>query len=260
MPVPRSRLRSAPLALILPFLFWLTAAGSASAHRPYFTKAQPILLPDGQRGEMRIVAGDGIFVADPVRIVILDAESRLIARSPQTQWLSLVCDAPLRCHGYDHLSGEVIEPDPTTFGRDGPLVPSFDERDDLRDVEAGEASWGVKVRPATWGEWLSAEWSQWRDTPLRGYVLLALPGVIAAISSFGLHRPSWTLEGALLWFAGMLLRLFGVGVAVVMLLVGLIMSPMIPSIVFGAALSAYLLVLISLILIRRRFKTSVVAA
>ncbi|WP_060768626.1 hypothetical protein [Methylobacterium sp. AMS5] len=252
--------RSLTLALILPLLSWLAATGPASAHRPYFTEAQAILLPDGQRGEMRIIAGDGIFVADPVRIVILDAESRLIARGPQTRWLSLVCDAPLRCHGYDHLSGEVIAPDATTFGRDGPLVPSFDERDDLWGIEAGEASWGVKVRPATWAEWLPAEWSQWRDMPLGGYVLLALPGVIAAICSFGVHRPRWTLEGALLWFAGMLLRLFGVGVAVVMFLLGLIMSPMIPSIVFGAALSAYLLVWIILTLIRRRFKTSVVAA
>jgi len=260
MPVPRSRLRSVTLALILPLLSWLAATGPASAHRPYFTEAQPILLPDGQRGEMRIIAGDGIVVADPVRIIILDAESRLIARGPKTLLLSLVCDAPLRCHGYDHSSGEIIEPDPMTFGQKGSHVPPFSERDNLWDIEDGEATWGVKVRPASWVEWLLAEWSQWRGTSPLAYGLFVSLGLIAGFSSVGLHNPKPTLSGKLLWLAEMLLRLCGLGIALVAMSLALVIGGARPTVMFGVILVAYVAPWGAWLLLRRRSKTSVVAA
>ena len=37
----------------------------AQAHRPYFTRSKVVTLPDGRQGEMRIIAGDGIFL--PIR-------------------------------------------------------------------------------------------------------------------------------------------------------------------------------------------------
>lgn len=209
---------------------------------------------------MRIIAGDGIFVADPLRIIILDAESRLIAEGPKTWSLSIVCDTPLRCHGYDHSSGEVIEPDPTTFGRDGPIVPPFDERDDLWNIEAGEGSWGIKVRPATWGEWLHAEWSLWRRTSPLAYAVFVSLGVIAGFSTFGLHEPKPTLSGKMLWLAEMLLRLCGLGFVVVVMLFALVMGEAFPSVMVGVVLITYFLLRGARALLIRRSKQAAVAA
>ncbi len=258
--MPRSRLSSAALALILPALLWLTATGPASAHSPYFTETQPILLPDGQRGEMRIIAGDGIVAADPVRIIILDAERRLIARGPKTWWLSLVCDAPLRCHGYDHSSGDVIEPDPTTFRQNGAHVPPFSESDNLWDIEDGDDTWGIKVRPASWVEWLSAEWSQWRGTSPLAYGLFVSLGLIAGFSSLGLHHPKPTLTGKLLWLAEMLLRLCGLGIVLVTMSIILVTRDVRPTVMFGVVLTAHVTLWGAWFLLRRRSKPAAIAA
>lgn len=226
------------LAAILSF-----TAGAAWAYPPASLKrVEPILLPDGQRGTMRIVVGDG-FLSDPVRIVILDAQNRLIARGPRTNWLSLVCEAPLRCHGYDHGSGEVIAPDPATFGKDGPIVRPVDDRDDLAEVDDDATAWGVTVRPATWGQWLSAESGLLARTPPMMLGLFAAFGLVAGLCSIGVRRPRTVPPPDVpFWLAALLFRLcvFGLILHAVFVLISL--GEAAPIAAFGPALSALLLV------------------
>lgn len=83
--------------------------GSAFAHRPYFTKVARIVLPDGQPGEMRLLNGDGIFLVDPTRIVLLDQENRLLARSSESVDISLICDRDGgSCWRYAHVAMLVL--------------------------------------------------------------------------------------------------------------------------------------------------------
>ena len=49
----------------------------AFAHRPYYTQVEKIRLPNGDIGEVRLLNGDEIMVADPVRAVIVDPQNKL---------------------------------------------------------------------------------------------------------------------------------------------------------------------------------------
>ncbi|GAB6841609.1 hypothetical protein JCM2811A_06100 [Methylorubrum rhodinum] len=220
-------------------------AGSAWAFPPASLKrVEPILLPDGQQGTMRIVVGDGLLF-DRVRIAILDAQSRLIARGPRTYQLSLVCDGPLRCYGYDHGSGEVIAPDPATFGKDGPVVRPVDDRDDLTEIDDDATAWGVTVRPATWREWLFAEWAAFRAVSLLEPAFYATLGTIAGLCFVGFRAPGRTGLEFLFWLVGLALRVtLCAGVALVVFVI-LITTDPITSVVlypfFAGVLLAWLL-------------------
>lgn len=243
IPLRRSALRPAQRGRLLAVAIATGAAGTAQAcSPPDLRRVQPILLPDGQRGEMRIVAGDGLF-ADPVRLVILDGANRLIARSPRTRWLSLVCDAPLRCHGYDHGSGEVIAPDPASFGRDGPVLHPLDEQDDLGEVESGEAVWGVTIRPATWRQWLSAESSLLARTPPAMLGIFAALGLVAGLCGIGIRGLGSTPPSrASMWLFGLLFRLCGLGMVLYAMIVAMALGAAAPIVAVAPALAAGLLV------------------
>lgn len=216
-------------------------AGSAWAYPPASLKrVEPILLPGGQQGTMRILVGEG-FLSDPVRIVILDAQSRLIARGPQTNWLSLVCEAPLRCHGYDHGSGEVIAPDPATFGKDGPVVRPVDDWDDLAELDDGNAIWGVTVRPSTWREWLFAEWVAFRAVSLLQPAFYATLGTIAGLCFVGFRPPGQTGLQFLFWLFGLALWVTLCAAVALILLVALSLGNTLPNVMSYPFLAGVLL-------------------
>lgn len=88
------RVKSVVFAFALTFM--LVASGNAWAHRPYFTQIEPIVLPNGQPGEMRLMYGNSIFSADPARILVLDRDRRLLASSYQSISMNLLCDGERR--------------------------------------------------------------------------------------------------------------------------------------------------------------------
>lgn len=140
-------MRSTLLALALTFM--LFTGDHALAHSPYFTRIEPIVLPNGQPGEMSLLNGDGIFVADPARILVLDQDRRLLARSYQSTSMILLCDRERRsCWGQDGFRKLVL--DPATF-RAGKVVPGPDLalRSVLWEFEAGTESWGFTAQRAS---------------------------------------------------------------------------------------------------------------
>lgn len=114
--------RTAAAALIL----MIAAVVPANAHRPYFTQIEKVLLPDGSIGEIRLLHGDGIFFADPTRVVVLDSSGRSLARSHPAVPMSLLCNQRHECRGFDLARHLVIEIDPATF-RVGAVTPGSDE-------------------------------------------------------------------------------------------------------------------------------------
>ena len=93
----------------------LAATASAQAHSPYFTRAEKIALPDGTLGEIRLLHGDGVILADPVRAIILDAQGRPLARSPWSHAMVLDCDRQRRCRVFNFDRLQLHVPDPRAF-------------------------------------------------------------------------------------------------------------------------------------------------
>lgn len=132
--------------------FWLLSIVFAFAHSPYFTISQPIRLPDGTLGEMRLLHGDGIMAADLARIVLFDSAGRLLAKSHRSTGLTMLCEPDrLSCRGYDRHSREVIVFDPPRFKSDGPLLSDMGDRrdnDPIWALEADPENWGFLRKPA----------------------------------------------------------------------------------------------------------------
>jgi hypothetical protein len=114
----------------------------AAAHSPYFTQPETIVLPDGTTGQIRLLHGDGILRSDPVRAIVVDAEGRALARSPQSYAMAIRCDGVRQCKVYDLNHLAVSTPDLTTF-RVGGLISDENERWSL---EGGSDSWGFATR------------------------------------------------------------------------------------------------------------------
>lgn len=119
----------------------------ARAHSPYFSRAEKIVLPNGKLGELRLLHGDGILWADPIRVLALDEEGRMIARSPPSPSMALSC-ANARCRVFDLAESAVLELDPSTF-RTGAVAPAIDNDDRELNWEffgADNESWGWRSR------------------------------------------------------------------------------------------------------------------
>jgi hypothetical protein len=94
-------------------------AAPALAHSPYYSDSQEIPVAGGEPVSIKLLNGDGIFVADPMRAVIVDAKGRLLADTPVLPKLLLFCSgtgADRRCRAYDPFLLEVHEPDPAQWG------------------------------------------------------------------------------------------------------------------------------------------------
>lgn len=228
--------------VVLALLLAALGALPASAHSPYFSQSEPILLPDGQPGEMRLLRGDGIIFADPTRIVVLDRDSRLLALSHEGVLMTLICrTGQASCWGYDHATGQVLILDPATFRRDGPIVPGRNQREELWDIEGSGGSWGFAVRGASIAEWLEVAWTLAHEMSRVMALLAATGAAVAATVLLGARRPrnrqAWRLW---LWAIGLVLLCVGSAVAIVVagyvgLLIGLNLTIWAAALGIGAA-------------------------
>ena len=201
----------AKFATALLTLILMVAASSPSlAHRPYFTQVEPIILPNGQPGEMRVLRGDGIIIADPSRILVLDSNRRLLARSGIGDVVSILCDGDRRaCRGHSGLATLIL--DPASF-RLGPVVPGLEQNDrsGLYELMDGNASWGFTVQLASVGDVLRAEAAIFRQHLLPLSLIAVLGAVAATILIAGKGLPNLAAWRAFaLWIVGFLLRLAG---------------------------------------------------
>lgn len=179
----------------------LLAIGPASAHRPYFTRVESIALPNGEMGELRLLHGDGIFWADPICVLALDSQSRLLARSHSSVAMALSCGWwTRRCLIFDGFDS--LELDPSTF-RIGTIVPGLkdEDRNSLWSFEAGDESWGFQVREASFVERVEGDFALAKRNPIGVTILIAIGAVVGFALRF---RPSTSFNG----FSGMLLFLF----------------------------------------------------
>jgi hypothetical protein len=102
--------------LNIAFVLGILAASPTWAHSPYFTDVERLRLPDGAMGEARLLNGDGIIGPDPVRVLILDAAGRLLARSRKSVLMGFSCRENGQCLIFDLHNGKVLDLEPSSFG------------------------------------------------------------------------------------------------------------------------------------------------
>ena len=141
------RLASAALGLTLA----LTGATPARSHGPFYRGGEPIRGPADEPLTIKLLFGDGIVFADPVRAVVVDAAGRLRAMSPLSSDLDLVCAGPPEagCVAVDLLVGERHRPEPAEMIAGGPL--EVDGRPQ-RYPEDMTGAFAFRSRPLTWAE------------------------------------------------------------------------------------------------------------
>jgi hypothetical protein len=184
-------------------VFYLILTNSpALAHRPYYTQVEKILLPNGEIGEVRLLNGDGIFAADPVRAVIVSPQGMLLALSPKTRSMAVSCDANHHCLIVDLVDDRVFDLNPNSFraGAAQPAITSGDRTDDW-DLEAEDESWGFAVRKANASERSAANWTLARQAP----GALKLFGILGALGGICLvpirRQAAISLRGLLVFVA-----------------------------------------------------------
>lgn len=184
----------------------LAAGDGAHAHRPYFTQIEKAVLPDGQMGEMRLLHGDGIIIADPVRVVLLDARGWIVARSHDSHSMVIMCDAANRCRVFDGEQSLMLDPDPTSFR---PRALDGGEAVNYWDSADGSESWGFDTRRASirdniLGNLALALGSKFHLTVFAVFGLLA-----TFVAFFGIWGPERTVGGVILWMTIVAARVFG---------------------------------------------------
>jgi hypothetical protein len=206
-----------PVPVFFSFLLLLVLYASPSkAHRPYFTATHQIALPDGTVGEIRSLHGDGIFDSDPMWAIIVGIDGRLLARTPHTRAMAILCSREHRCRAFDLHRNLVFEVEPATF-RAGPIVPiRADEREYLGEIERGDQSWGFRPRRASLYEIVEAIFAYIPSLAFE-LAITAFFGVAATLIIFaGLHMPQSTKGlNRLLWAGGLMLRLTFAAIAIV---------------------------------------------
>lgn len=136
------------IGAIRAILFSIAAAlmpAPASAHSPYFTQTEKLALPDGRVGTIRLLHGDGILLADPVRAMVLDDQGRPLARSSWSGAMTISCDREHRCRVYDFTQLKRHEPDPASFRAEAGLDLANEDFGPVR----GQEGYGFASRRMT---------------------------------------------------------------------------------------------------------------
>jgi hypothetical protein len=147
------------------------------ARAPILANVIPVDLPDGQVGEMRLFHGDGVIVADPVRLIVLDATGHLVGYSHESFPVSIICSEARKCVGYDHPNGVILEFVPTT----NVLGPAISD-----ELFAGlwfgprNTTMNMRTRAPTWSEFAAAN-LQMAEGSRTELVFIAVAGACMAL-------------------------------------------------------------------------------
>lgn len=90
----------------------------ALAHSPYYSQSESIAGSSDQITAIKLLHGDGIFFADPIRAVVVDQDGRLLAVSPMSPTLFLSCKGEgvaKKCVVYDEIYGRIYAPDKASW-------------------------------------------------------------------------------------------------------------------------------------------------
>jgi hypothetical protein len=108
-------------------LIVLASISNVHAHSPYWGRdSYEVVLPDGKAATIKVLFGDGIFIADPAKAVVIDNEGRVLAASPETTIPYLRCPSQradiTRCTVFDAENSLLYRPDPIRFAPGALLV------------------------------------------------------------------------------------------------------------------------------------------
>lgn len=124
----------------------------AAAHSPYFSQSVPIAATDHEAVTLKLLKGDGLFFSDPARAVVVSRDGRLLAASPGSASLRIICDGtgpPRNCVVYDELAHTIYQPSERDW-RDGGLIEKDGQPQSY--PEEIQADFGFVGRPANLGE------------------------------------------------------------------------------------------------------------
>jgi hypothetical protein len=174
--------------LMLLLTAFLLMTGGAKAHSPYFGDTRSIVLPNGQAAELRILKGDSIIIgSDPSRTVILDAESRSLARTPRFRAMAISCWGPRNCIAVAPDLWTAYDMDPTTF-RPGEIIRDGEEA--MGKLEAGEEGWGFRGRWASPLDIARAEFAVAANHPVITATLVMIGAIVGLGMAFGRRLPN----------------------------------------------------------------------
>ncbi|WP_269584958.1 hypothetical protein [Roseibium sp. Sym1] len=132
-----------------PVCVYLCLCASAFAHSPYYTQQLELSGPDGEKLFLKILNGDGVVVADPQQVIIVNKKGRLRAATPTSVALFLICASDKRiesCVVYDTHNGLLYQPLPPRF-ETGAVVEKDGKPINYPDYET--TFFGFSVREAT---------------------------------------------------------------------------------------------------------------
>lgn len=205
----------AMLVRLFVFAAILAFAGvPAWAHSPYFTQIEKIDLPDGTEGELRLLHGDGILVGDPVRIIAIDSQERLLARSEHGAVAHILCGQAGRCNAY--IDDRILELAPGA--EPGPVIAKALREygsDERYALEASTQSFGFSARAPSFKESITVSLGVAKRFPLLTLFHFAL-GALLILSIAGLVVGPLKHAGRMWIVLGILMALIVVALLAVM--------------------------------------------
>lgn len=126
--------------------------GPAAAQALHFLQSEPIPTESHGTVTLKLLQGDGAVFSDPLRAIVVSGDGRLLAASPVSYSLRIVCEGVDRqraCLAYDELNRTVFQPVESDW-HDGGLIEQNGEPQSF--PEDMTVDFGFALRSATLGE------------------------------------------------------------------------------------------------------------
>lgn len=169
-----------------------TCCVPALAHRPYFSEPEAISAEGYSAVELKLLHGDGVLFADPMRAVVVGRDGELLAASPQSPALQLSCDDENgQCLVYDELAFTIYEPAADKWQARGLVEQGGEPQRFPEDIDG---DYGFDARRATLSEIVRFEAaglaSSWMTTgfALAWWTVFCLLLLTVARDAFGKTR------------------------------------------------------------------------